>query len=168
MGGRLYDERYRLEQTAKYDEILRHVKPSVDDIVLDDGCGTGLLLERLRSHAVGVDLSRSLLSTARSGIRKEQRTHLMQADADMLPLRDRVFDKVFAVTLIQNTPEPERALREIKRVARLDAAILVTALKKSFAPHNFKRLLNDSGMAGRLLVPGEELEDWLALAIPGH
>lgn len=168
LGGRLYDERYRLEQTAKYDEILRHAKPSGGDIVLDDGCGTGLLLERLPSHAVGIDLSRSLLSTALSRLRKGLRAHLIQADADMLPIRDRIFDRVFAVTLIQNTPEPKRALREIKRVARLDAVIIITALKKSFTPHSFKRLLNDSGIAAKLIIPVEKLTDWLAFTIPEH
>ena len=166
LGGRLYDKRYRLEQAAKYDEILRRVTPSIDDIVLDDGCGTGLLLERLQSHAVGVDLSHGLLSTAYSRLKNRSRIRLIQADADQLPFRDRIFDKVFAVTLIQNTPEPEQALMELRRVARAGSEVIVTALKKSFTLQGFKQLLNVSGLAIRHLVPDEALKDWLAFTTP--
>lgn len=166
LGGRLYDERYMLEQTVKYDVILRHVAPLMDDLVLDDGCGTGLLLERLQSHGVGVDLSHNLLSTAHAKLEEGLRTNLVQADADHLPFRDHVFDKVFAVTLIQNTPEPEQALMELRRVARAGSEVIVTALKKSFTLEGFKQLLNVSGLAIRHLVPDEALKDWLAFTTP--
>ena len=166
LGGRLYDDRYRLEQAAKYDEIFRRVTPSIDDIVLDDGCGTGLLLERLESHAAGVDLSHGLLSTAYSRLKNRGRTHLIQADADQLPFRDRIFDKVFAVTLIQNAPDPEHALMELRRVARAGSEVIVTALKKSFTLEGFKQLLDVSGLAIRHLVPDEALKDWLAFTTP--
>lgn len=166
LGGRLYDDRYRLEQAAKYDEILRHVEPSVEDIVLDDGCGTGLLMERLRSHAVGLDLSHGLLSTARARLVKGRPAFLIQADASMLPFRERVFDKAFAVTLIQNTPHPEHVLRELKRVSRPGSVVAVTALKKSFTPGDLKRLLSVSGLVESHLVLDEELKDWIAFAHP--
>ena len=162
LGGMLYDERYMLEQTVKYDVILRHVAPLMDDLVLDDGCGTGLLLERLQSHGVGVDLSHNLLSTAHAKLEEGLRTNLVQADADHLPFRYHVFDKVFAVTLIQNMPEPEHALREIRRVARVGSEVVVTALKKSFTIRGFRQLLATSGLTLKSLVKGEELKEWIA------
>lgn len=166
LGGRLYDDRYRLEQLAKYDEILRHVEPSVEGIVLDDGCGTGLLMERLRSHMVGLDLSHDLLSTALTRLVKGRSAFLVQADANRLPFRDGVFDNAFAVTLIQNTPHPEHVLRELKRVSRPCSVIVVTALKKSFTPGDLRRLLNISGLVESHLVLDEELKDWIAFARP--
>lgn len=166
LGGRLYDVRYRLEQVAKYDEILRHITLLPYDIVLDDGCGTGLLLEMLETHAVGVDLSCSLLSTACSRLKNGRRIHLIQADADQLPFRGGVFDKVFAVTLIQNTPEAEQTLKEMRRVAQASSEVAITALKKSFTLQGFKQLLNASGLTLRSLVQDEELKDWIAFATP--
>jgi len=166
LGGRVYDVRYRSEQTAKYDVILRHMIQSTGEIVLDDGCGTGLLLERLESHAVGIDLSHGLLSKARSRLRDRRRTHLVQADADRLPFREAVFDKVFAVTLIQNTPEPEHTLGEIRRVARAGSEIAVTALRRSFTSQGFRQLLDTSGFTLRSLVGDEALMDWIAFMAP--
>lgn len=162
LGGRLYNTRYRLEQLAKYHVILEHTTPNVADLVLDDGCGTGLLLERLQSHAVGVDLSHILLSAAHSRLKNIRRTHLVQSDADRLPFRSYVFDKVFAVTLIQNTPEPEHSLREIKRVTQGSSEVVVTALKKSFTIRAFRQLLEASGLTLRFFIKGEDLKDWIA------
>ncbi|RLI10699.1 hypothetical protein DRO42_00290 [Candidatus Bathyarchaeota archaeon] len=165
LGGELYDLRYRLEQEAKYDAILRHVASSAGDIVLDDGCGTGLLLERLETPAVGLDLAGGLLSMARSRLRNRQRVHLIQADAERLPFRGGVFDKVFAVTLIQNT-EPRRTLAEIRRVARSGSEVVVTALKKAFTFSVFEQLLNASGLTPRSIVRDDGVKDWIAFAAP--
>ena len=164
LGGRLYDIRYSREQTAKFDAIMTHMTPSEDDIVLDDGCGTGLLSGKLETFAVGIDLSSRLLLTARRRLRERGQAHLIQADADLLPFRDDVFDKVFAVTLIQNVPRPLRTLLEIKRVARARSSIAVTALKKYIDSEGFRELLDESGLALRTLIEDEKLKDWLAIA----
>lgn len=162
LGGRLYDERYLSEQAVKYDVILRLAIPLIDDLILDDGCGTGLLLERLQGYSVGIDFSSILLSTAHSRLKKRVLTHLIQADADHLPFRGHIFEKVFAVTLIQNTPEPELAFSEIRRVAKVGSEVVVTALKKSFTIQGFRQLLNASGCTLKSLVEAEELKDWMA------
>ena len=162
LGGSLYDVRYRLEQAVKYDVILRKAAPTLDKVVLDEGCGTGLLLKRLESACIGVDLSHNLLLTARSRLRERRRIHLIQADVDRLPFRDRLFDKVFAVTVIQNTPHPEHALKEMRRVARAGSEVVVTALKKSFTLQGFKQLLEASGLTLTSLIKDEELKDWIA------
>jgi len=93
-----------------------------------------------------------------------QRIHLIQGDSDHLPLRGGIFDKVFAVTLIQNTPEPEHTLNEIRRVARAGSEIAITALKKSFTLQGFKKLVASSGLTLKSLVQDEELKDWVAFA----
>ena len=165
LGGKLYDIRYQIEQDVKYDVILRRSPPSLEKIVLDDGCGTGLLLERLGNTCVGVDLSHHLLSKARSRLRKRRRIHLIQADADLLPFRDQVFGEVFAVTLIQNTPNPEHSLSEMRRVARAGSEVVVTALKKAFTLQGLKQLLEASGLALTSIIQDEELKDWIAFTI---
>ena len=45
LGGRIYDIRYEAEQEAKYEVILDSLRPRSEDVILDDGCGTGLLLK---------------------------------------------------------------------------------------------------------------------------
>lgn len=164
LGGRLYDARYETEQREKYDEILGLVTLLGDEVILDNGCGTGLLMERLENPAVGVDLSCSLLSRARSRFSARREVHLAQSDSDRLPFRPQVFDKVFAVTLIQNTPDPRRTMCEMKRVALAGSDIIVTALKKSFSIHDFRRLLDGSGLFLKTMIGKDALKDWIALA----
>jgi ubiquinone/menaquinone biosynthesis C-methylase UbiE len=164
MGGKIYDIRYEAEQGAKYKVILCSVRPCVKDIVLDDGCGTGLLLQRLNAHSVGIDLSHKLLSTARFKLKNKPKTHLAQSDADHLPFRPSIFHKVFAVTILQNMPKPEQTLEELTRVSRQHSLIAVSSLKKSFSIGHFKRVLENSGLSIKKLIVNEELKDWIAFA----
>ncbi len=164
LGGRLYDIRYKEEQEAKYRILLNQVRPHAYDIVLDDGCGTGLLLQRFTSHSVGLDLSSKLLSAARLKLGERTNTYLVNADSDQLPFRSSTFTKVFAVTLIQNLPEPEQTLGEIKRVSQPDSIIVVSGLKKSYSFDNFEDILENSGLFIEKLILDEELKDWLAYA----
>ena len=164
MGGKIYDLRYEAEQETKYRVILDSVRPCAKDIVLDDGCGTGLLLQRLNAHSVGVDLSHRLLLTARSKLKNKPKTYLVQADADHLLFRPSIFHMVFAVTILQNMPEPEQTLEELKWVSRHDSLIAVSSLKKSFSIDHFKRVLENSGLSIKKLIVNEELKDWIAFA----
>ena len=78
LGGRLYDLRYGAEQREKYETILAEVEVKQHEIILDNGCGTGLLLEYLSATAVGLDISSSLLSKALTRIRDTYDKHLIQ------------------------------------------------------------------------------------------
>jgi len=164
MGGGLYEALYRREQEEKYDLLLSLIEAS-RGVALDDGCGTGLLLERLGVEAVGLDLSTGLLSTAYS--KRIKRTHLVRGDGENLPFRDGVYRYIFAITLINNTPNPFKAMREMRRVSRRGARVAVSALKKFFNRESFLRLLSLSGFRVLHSPPSEDLRDWIAVATPG-
>lgn len=166
LGGRIYDIRYSREQEAKYRVALDRIDPQPDNVVLDDGCGTGLLLHRLNAHLIGLDFSHKLLDTARSRLRAKPGTHLVQADADHLPFRPSVYDLVFAVTLLQNAPMPGQTLSEMRRVGRNNSQIVVTALKKAFSAERLKKLLEKAGLSCVQLVMDEDLKDWFAFTKP--
>ncbi len=162
MGGCLYEALYRGEQEEKYEVFLPHLN-HLEGLALDNGCGTGLLLERLEMEAVGLDFSASLISTAR---RKRLRgRHLVLGDAENLPFRDGVYQYIFAVTLINNTPNPLRAVREMVRVSRSGGRLIITALKKSFSKRRFLSLLRCSGLRGITTPKDEGLRDWVAIAV---
>lgn len=163
LGGKLYDVRYEREQRAKYDEILELKTIQDDVIVFDNGCGTGLLIERLNNPFVGVDLSYGLLLKAQSRSRARGGVHLVNGDSENLPLRPHIFKVVIAVTLIQNTPNPSRTLCEMKRIALAGSDIVVTALKKSFSLHDFQRLLSNSGLNLKTMIRKDDIKDWIAL-----
>jgi ubiquinone/menaquinone biosynthesis C-methylase UbiE len=84
--------------------------------VLEAGCGTGLLLDRLAQDAsgvVGVDLSRGMVSRA-----LERGHPVVQADLAALPFADASFDAVASFKVLAHVPEPRRAIAELGRVLR--------------------------------------------------
>jgi ubiquinone/menaquinone biosynthesis C-methylase UbiE len=84
--------------------------------VLEAGCGTGLILERLRPHVaelVGVDLSHGML---RHAARRGQR--VVQGSITQLPFPDQSFDAVCSFKVLAHVEQIERALGELARVTR--------------------------------------------------
>jgi ubiquinone/menaquinone biosynthesis C-methylase UbiE len=161
----IYDLRYEEEQTAKYAAALESLEKRNLGLVLDAGCGTGLLFNHLKNRAkntIGLDISRKPLLKAKERARSPISAHLIRADADYMPIRDSTFDYVFAVTLIQNSPDPARTLREIKRPAKEDAEIIITGLKKIFTKENFQNLLRNAGLQVKALNDETSLKCYVA------
>jgi ubiquinone/menaquinone biosynthesis C-methylase UbiE len=145
----IYDMRYAEEQTAKINAVLEGLKIEKYSLVLDVGCGTGLLFSYVADKAettVGLDISRKILLQAKKRAKNFLNTHLILADADNTPLKENICSHVFGITLIQNMPNPAKTLNEIKRVAKDDAVIIVTGMKKAFALEKFEKLLRDAGL----------------------
>jgi len=169
IGGRLYDLRYSEEQERKFSAAISRVSFLQDDLGLDVGCGTGLLLEKISNCvgvAVGLDLSRGLISWARSKLKESQNAVLILSDADYLPFRQRTFDKLFAITLLQNISNPREALSEAIRVTRSEATMVVSGLKKKYSKEELTALIASVGLTVQGLVDGE-LKDFVAICRKG-
>jgi ubiquinone/menaquinone biosynthesis C-methylase UbiE len=142
----MYDSRYTEEQEAKYYAALTSMQPT--GLVLDVGCGTGLLFNHVASQSeqvVGVDISKKLLLQAKERVDKPRNVELVQADADHLPFKNGLFNAVFAFTVLQNMPKPNETLMEIRRSAVRGACVVVTGLKKVFSTEALTNLLDDAG-----------------------
>jgi len=168
----LYEMRYTEEQHLKIKSVVEALrsgkkKPAAKKAaILDLGCGTGLLFPRLKTMArriVGLDLSRKMLKEA--GISKADLgdVHFILADADNTPIRDHQFDFVIALTLLQNVPNPERALQEAQRVAKEEGTLAVTGLKAHFTRRAFMRLLRKAKLEAKLLKTADDLKDHIAI-----
>ncbi|MCP4093997.1 MAG: bifunctional demethylmenaquinone methyltransferase/2-methoxy-6-polyprenyl-1,4-benzoquinol methylase UbiE [Planctomycetes bacterium] len=90
--------------------------------VLDLCCGTGdLALAFADSGAAvcGADFTLPMLQAAlRKGHKQEQTVRWLQADAQALPFADNSFDAVTIAFGIRNVEDPQRGLRECRRVLR--------------------------------------------------
>lgn len=142
----LYNMRYSEEQKAKYDVALEGVGNSAG-LVLDAGCGTGLLFDYVANRAkvvVGLDISRRTLLAARECAKVFSNVHLVCADVDYMPFRDRLFSGVYAMTLIQNSPNALVTLHEITRVSKNGAVIVITGLKRVFSKKRFGDLIRNT------------------------
>jgi ubiquinone/menaquinone biosynthesis C-methylase UbiE len=100
--------------------------------VLEVGCGTGLVLERVRAFAAGAqgaDLSGGMLRHARA-----RGLPVVQASALALPYGDRRFDLVYSFKVLPHVEQLDRALAEIARVLD-DGGI---ALIELYNPHSLR------------------------------
>jgi ubiquinone/menaquinone biosynthesis C-methylase UbiE len=162
----IYDMRYADEQMAKINAALRHVEIDAESVLLDAGCGTGLLLDRLSDkdfQIVGIDVSKKSLFEAKKRKGQSGKVFLVQSDADELPFT-KVFTHVFAMTLLQNMPKPIETLRELTRVAKDDAVFVVTGLKKIFTKEEFAKSLLKSGLETMFLEDEDDLKCYVAIA----
>ncbi|HJL06242.1 MAG TPA: methyltransferase domain-containing protein [Polyangiaceae bacterium LLY-WYZ-15_(1-7)] len=90
--------------------------------VLEVGCGTGLLLERVAREArraVGVDLSPGMIGKARA-----RGLEVALASATALPYGDASFDLVYSVKVLAHVPALADALAEAARVLRPSGRLL--------------------------------------------
>jgi malonyl-CoA O-methyltransferase len=163
----LYDARFSNEQTRKYEIALKSVSINQNQVILDAGCGTGLLIERIAKLArfvVGIDFSRQMVKLSKYKLRSSNNVELICADVDYLPFRNLIFDQVFAVTLLQNVPDPIRSLQEINKVIKTSGNLIVTGLKKNFTRENFTKILKKVGLETVVLIDREEeIKDYIGV-----
>jgi len=140
----IYDVQYLGEQNAKIEYSLSNIRLDSKDVVLDLGCGTGFIFQHIAQKVgllVGIDASSNALRAAKKRTKNMKNIVLVRADADNTPVQDKIFDKVFAVTVLQNMPEPTKTIIEMKRTGKPQAIFTVTGLKKKFTQESFVDLL---------------------------
>jgi len=98
-----------------------------DEMVADIGCGNGAYLAELarRQHAgpvLGVDLSPGMLDAAR---RRAPAAALVAGDAADLPVRDSAASLTLAPHMLYHVPDPQAAVRELRRITRPGGQLLV-------------------------------------------
>lgn len=139
-----YDSRYEEIQDQKFEKVSKYIENP--KIVLDVGCGTGLVFDRFSDEArriVGIDFSRRMLQGASKYFDKNS---LVMADADSLPFRSETFDLVISFTLLQNMPDPKKAVSEMARVAVKGGNVIATVLRKKYSPDNMREWFKSAGL----------------------
>jgi SAM-dependent methyltransferase len=103
-------------------------------VVLEVGCGTGVVLRQLaarvgpRGRVVGLDPSRAFLAAA-ARIRREhpagRRIGLKHGDGAHLPFPDGKFDATLAVTVLLHVADPLAVVKEMARVTRPGGVVAI-------------------------------------------
>lgn len=163
-----YNSLYGDEQNLKFRLALEYVSIQSSDKILDVGCGSGFLFKHVAFDAAfvaGVDISMGLLKVARAQVKGQKyvSVHLVRADIDYLPFQDVFFDKVFAFTLLQNVPDLDAALGEMRRVAKENAVFVVSGLRKAFSERSFRRILAKVGFKFEIIKASEHSRDLIAV-----
>lgn len=112
-----FDEQYRVFRKR----IKSYIRS--DDEILEIGCGTGDIsfqVAPLCKKVTGTDISPEMIAIARSKLADGDYPNLSFSveDAYKLPFPDAAFHKVICVNALQTMKEPERVVREARRVLK--------------------------------------------------
>jgi ubiquinone/menaquinone biosynthesis C-methylase UbiE len=113
---------YERERAGGYHALIDEIEVdairelAVGKRVLEAGCGTGLVLSRLKevaSETHGFDLSAGMVHKAR-----ERGLSVALGSVTDVPFRDNTFDLVCSFKVLAHVPDITRALAELARVTR--------------------------------------------------
>ena len=124
-----YDEKWSFYVEATTRETLARLSLRPADRLLDVGCGTGVLLDRLsRAHPAtllsGVDPVPEMLAVARRRLPPE--IELREGWAERLPFEDGRFDVLVSCNMFHYIRHPAAALREMGRVLSPGGWLVIT------------------------------------------
>jgi len=117
------EERYATAQKPEEHSIHNELKNFIDTYqlkgkrCLEIGCGRGAFQD-LVSDYTGVDIS--------AFVKKYIYKPFCQCSATDLPFRDCSFDAIWTYAVLEHVPEPEKSLREIRRVLRHDGLLFLS------------------------------------------
>ena len=167
---RFYDDRYRNIQNSKFKLLLKNFKFD-DKIILDAGCGTGLLFEfflrfnqrmlNRKLRYIGLDISWKMLKQFLYKINKRtsiKRVNLILGDIENLPFREEKIHQIFAVTSFQNLYNIEKGLKELIRVGQHGTSLNLSILGKNLNLDSIYSFLK-SETANLNLITLEKVED---------
>lgn len=149
--------------------------------VLEVGCGTGLIMNRIAGRArrcVGIDISHGMLQQAAA-----RGLEVAQADVTALPFADESFDVVCSFKVLAHVKEIDKAMAEMVRVTRPGGQLILEfynpyslryLAKRAAGPRKISRHTDESAIltrwdhAGdlrRLLPPGVSLIDFAGIRV---
>jgi len=126
------NSRYRMQRVwhnGKLALIDNNLTFKKNEIILDFGCGSGNLCFHLANRCkeiYGIDIKRNAIAFCKNRKIKEghKNCHFSFSDGDKLPFRDKTFDKVFLLDVIEHIENPAHTLKEIHRILA-DAGLLI-------------------------------------------
>ncbi|KAJ5145517.1 uncharacterized protein N7515_000081 [Penicillium bovifimosum] len=146
---------------------IEHLSNPSKSVILDAGCGTGLVgvaLGMARPKAIdGVDLSPAMLAIARkTGLYRDLTVADMNAPIEKA---DKTYDLVSCVgTFTLGHVGPDPALRELVRVTKNGGFVVSTILSQIWVPGGFKAEVEKLVEQGLVRVVTDELIDY----VKGH
>jgi ubiquinone/menaquinone biosynthesis C-methylase UbiE len=116
--------------------------------ILDAGCGFAAVPIEIAKvfpdvQIIGIDLGEPLLEIGNRLVHEagfEKRITLMKGDVHELPFEDKYFDSIISSYMLHIVEDPVVMLNEIERVAKTDARVIITDLRRGLLANISKKL----------------------------
>ena len=125
----MYDTNRRIE--VIFDDFLGNENLK-DKSILDGGCGTGLFTKKAierGAQVTSIDIAPKLVELTK---KKNPTTNAIEASLLKLPFEDNTFDYVISSEVIEHTPNPYDAAKELIRVLKPNGKICITVPNRTF------------------------------------
>jgi ubiquinone/menaquinone biosynthesis C-methylase UbiE len=126
-----YDELYSQEQSFKHKAVVEFLKNERFKILVDVGCGSGTFLQtsqQLYQYAVGIDISREMLKTAKKKI--PAKIDLVLAASRTLPIKNQAVDGLVSISTLKADSSLPKLLTEMTRICRKNGVLAVSLFQK--------------------------------------
>lgn len=121
IGGRIVMAVMNRQNAQMYEATERLLRPRNDDIILDIGCGNGIMLEQIAHacdcHLIGTDISEDALEIAKRRLAGTN-VELLRCPVDDTPLEDAAVDKALTINTIYFWEDLASGFEEIARVLK--------------------------------------------------
>ena len=142
---------YRKHLEAFYEKLYEMIDATESESLLDAGCGEGFVVDYLAQRnpnlkLTGIDVSAEAIEYAKAHF--GERARFRTGSVYKLPFSDKSFDTILCSEVLEHLDDPNRAVSELKRVARKYVVITV--------PHEpyFQWLNNLGKLVGVATDPG--------------
>ena len=120
-------DRFMRKDGAAYEEMYELIRPLVKaKTVLELATGTGLIAKNIvnaAAHIEATDASAEMILEAKRD-NQSAKLHFSVQDMFRLPYADKSFDVVIVSNALHIVPQPEKALRELRRVLKDDGVLI--------------------------------------------
>jgi ubiquinone/menaquinone biosynthesis C-methylase UbiE len=135
--------------------VLSKLQDKKYDSLLDIGCGSGIFLKELANRCNNlnaIDTHRKMNLVKDMTLKENIEANHVEASVMDLPYASETFDCIISVSVLEHIKELDRALKEIRRVAKNDAVIVLGFPVKNKITEIILRI-------AYTLLPNAKLED---------
>lgn len=112
-------------QKKLHDQLVKYLKPSHTDKILDIGCGQGFvasdLAKRYNLNIIGIDITPYMTKRAQRYSKRKgvsEKTSFLVQDYNNTTLPDNTFDYIYAVETLCHSPNLRKTLKELHRILK--------------------------------------------------
>ncbi len=157
---------FRYIENKRIEKLLEAAELNSECETLEIGCGAGHILERINTGKLtGIDISE--IQIKRAYKRLNNKAVLIKAPGENLPFENKSFDRLICTEVFEHVLDPEKILREMRRVLKDDGIIslsipnenLIIFTKKVLLAAGLKRILEPKKSEWDL-ASRNNLEEW--------